>query len=465
MDEEKIGERSEALRGGSAAEDARSIGGLDEWKAMEPPADFADRVMAARDAGAQKSPPTRRLRAAIGAGLLLATAAAWLFAVRGGDAIGQAAPLQRASLQLGRRGIAVAEAGARLDWQVRSGDARIRQSAGNVFYRVEKGGPFVVSTPAGDVTVQGTCFRVEVEPMLSKQQVIAAGVGAAIASTVLVSVYEGRVLLANEHGKTVLSAGEQGSARSGRAPDALAQNNDAVASKNGAIAQNSTPPPEGITREQLLLRDQQQRAELDKLRARVQQLEVADKNGDGKKKDERPFFDPSKDELQQMAKDCKLKWDHPPIVSNIDGMGFKNTPELGITDQERAEIIRVRGELNARVLKDLRGLYVEVTGDKTGADSLAPQALENEIMSKSPEEILQQVFYKLSHERAGMAAAPTSTAGEPAAERLMRMMTNLGDDYEQKLGAAIGPDRAHQLRAEQNGWGSRSQASVGCPGE
>jgi hypothetical protein len=444
--------------------DDEKIPGLDEWQPAEPPADFADKVMAARDASAQKSQP-RRLRAAIGAGLLLASAAAWLFAVRGGDGVGQAAPLQRASLQLGRRGIAVAEAGARLDWQVKSGEARIHQTAGNVFYRVEKGGPFVVSTPAGDITVQGTCFRVEVDPMLGKQQLVAAGVGAAIASTVLVSVYEGRVLLANEHGKTALSAGEQGSARSGRAPDAIAQNSDALASKNDALAQNSAPPPEGITREQLLVRDQQQRTELEKLRTRVGELEAASKSADGKKKDERPFFDPSKDELQQMAKDCKLKWDHPPIVSNIDGMGFKNTPELGITDQERAEIIRVRTEENGRVLKELRSLYVEVTGDKSGAESLAPQALENEIMSKSPEETMQQVFYKLSHERAGLVAAPASTAGEPAAERLMRLMTGLGDDYEQKLGGAIGPDRAHQLRADQNGWGSRSQAQVGCPGE
>ena len=301
--------------------------------------------------------------------------------------------------------------------------------------------------------------------MIGKQQLVAAGFGAAIASTVLVSVYEGRVLLANEHGKTVLQAGEKGSAASGRAPDAVAQNSDGPTAKNYAVAQNSAPPPEGITREQLLTRDQQQRAELDKLRARVQELEVASKSADGKKKDERPFFDPSKDELQQMAKDCKLKWDHPPVVSNIDGMGFKNTPELGITDQEKAEIIKVRTEENARVLKELRALYVEVTGDKAGAESLAPEALENEIMNKSPEAIVQQVFYKLSHERAGLMAPPASTAGEPAAERLMRMMTSLGDEYEQKLGAAIGPDRAHQLRTEQNGWGSRSQASVGCPGE
>jgi hypothetical protein len=434
--------------------DDEKIPGLDEWQPQEPPDGFADRVMAARDATAQKSPRVRAGRALLGAGLLVASVAAWLFAARSGDAVGEHFLDARASISIGRRGVAVAEAGARLAWRVKSGDARVQQTAGNVFYRVEHGGPFVVATPAGEVTVQGTCFRVEVEQM---KPVVAAGIGAVVATTVLVSVYEGRVLLANEHGKTVLSAGEQASARSGERPTAASS-----MSAPGSFAALQQNPEQGITREQLLQREQLQRAELEKLRARVHELELAQPADAKGKKEERPFFEPSKEDLQALARDCKLKWDHPTISVTPSSLNPKRAAEMGFSDQERAEVDRVAADENARVLKELRALYIEVTGDKGGADSLAPQALENEIMSKSPESVVQQVFFKLSHERAGLQSTAQGTS---AVERLMRLMTGLGDDYEQKLGAALGPDRARQFRAEHNGWDNRSQSSFGCPDE
>jgi hypothetical protein len=472
-DEEKpIGEPSGARRGASreavpsGMPDSIDREALDSWQVAEPPAGFADRVMAAREAAASEpAPRPGRKRAIVGALFLLSSAAVWLWMVSWGNGGGQVAAAARTSVKLGSRGIAVAEAGARLDWKVERGEALVEQQAGNVFYRVEKGGAFVVATPAGEVRVQGTCFRVEVDPMLSRQAVIAAGVGAVAATTILVTVYEGRVLLANEKGKTVLAAGEKGEARAGETPSVMAEN--AAMQQKSVAAVPIAPPAEGVTREQLLERDREQRVELEKLRTRVQQLETQATTAgkDGKKKDERPFFDPSKEELQQMAKECKLKWDVPSIGLQPQTVGQKRANELGLSEQERTEINRVRAELNTRVLKELRTLYVEVTGDKTAADSLAPQALENEILSKSPEQVVEQIFYKISHERAGLQAPPANLQATPAAERLMRLLTGLGDEYEQKLGAAIGPDRARQLRAENNGWDSRSQASVGCPGE
>src|SRR5438105_8541579 len=120
--------------------DDEPIAGLEEWTAPEPPAGFADRVMAARDANAQKS-PSRRLRALLGAALLVGSAAAWLLAARAGDAAGEADFDARASLKIGGRGVAVAEAGARLSYRVHRGEAQVEQTVGDVFYRVEHGGP------------------------------------------------------------------------------------------------------------------------------------------------------------------------------------------------------------------------------------------------------------------------------------------------------------------------------------
>jgi hypothetical protein len=448
--------------------DEDRIPGLNAWEAPLPPAGFADRVMQAHQNAAPRAAPAGRpLRALLGAALLVTAAAGWLVAARAGDADGEAAPAARASLAIGRRGIAVAEAGAQLRWQVKSGVAQVHQNAGDVFYRVDKGGgSFVVATPAGRVTVQGTCFRVEVNPMASKQTMMAAGVGAVAATALLVTVYEGRVLLANEHGQTTLAAGEQASVRAGEGPSA-ARPASQLAAQAKSAALDSAPPGAGASREELLARDQTQRAELARLQARVRELEAAaSAGGGGQKKDDRPFFDPSKEELQAMAKDCKLKWDAPTLGLQPQPMGPKTAAELGLSEQERTEVNRVDADENQRVLTQLRALYVEVTGDRAGADSLTPEALENEITAKSPESTVQQVFYKLSHERAGMQAPPGDATGQTPLERMMRLMTTLGDDYEQRLAAAIGPDRARQLRNENGGgWGSRSQSSYGCPGE
>ena len=45
----------------------------------------------------------------------------------------------------------------------------------------------------------------------------------------------------------------------------------------------------------------------------------------------------------------------------------------------------------------------------------------------------------------------------------MRLLTGLGDSYEKSLGGAIGSDRAHRMRTQNDGWGSKSVSSYGCP--
>jgi hypothetical protein len=324
----------------------------------------------------------------------------------------------------------------------------------------------VVSTPAGDVEVKGTCFRVEVNPMaLSRQAVVAASVGAMAATTVLVTVYEGRVLLANERGRTELQAGEQASVRAGEAPSVAGPARGAVGA-TVAAADAVPAPPSGATREELLARDQAQRAELAGLRGRVRALEdeVASAKARASAK-ESPFFEPTKDELTAMAKECKLRWDTPSLGLTAPQMGERRASEAGISEDERRGINKVSAEMNAHVLGDLRALYVEVTGDKAGAESLDPQALGQEILTKSPEGEVKQVYARLSRERAGLAAPPTGGKGGSAAERLMRLLTTLGDGYEHDLAQVIGPERAHALRAKNNGWDNRSRSSFGCPEE
>ncbi|MGZ3441839.1 MAG: hypothetical protein ACXVDD_20105 [Polyangia bacterium] len=437
--------------------------------AAEPPAGFAERVVGAwqkeRAAAAATARPRRRgLSLAVG-GLTLAAAAVMLLWLRpppsptGGERAGDHQVGERTTFHVGGRATAVAEAGSALSWRVTpGGEARVQQSAGDVFYRVEKGGPFVVSTAAGDVTVLGTCFRVEVQPM-DKKAAMAAGVGALAATMILVSVYEGRVLLANERGRTELAAGERGTAQGAGAPARLAAE---MAKSVARIAAQLPPPAAGATREELLKRDADQREELARLRAEVQAMESrAVEPFDRKAGD--AYFNPPKDELLQMAKECKLKWDAPPLSLTPETMSDKLAQESGVSDEERRQFNRVTAEFDQRMIAQLRALYVEVTGDKAGADSLTPQAMETEIRSKVPDAMAQEAYWRLSHERAGLIAPSTDTHTASPMERFLRLETSAGDSYERELGAAIGPARAHALRAGNGGWGSRWVSGSDCP--
>ncbi|HZS37062.1 MAG TPA: hypothetical protein VFF06_09550 [Polyangia bacterium] len=437
------------------------------WPAPEPPADFAARAAAAwkREQSSAQPAPRRRIGAARAVLVLLPLAAAAIFLwwPRAPEA-GARVVTSRESITLGARGVAVAEAGAALAWRVDGRAALITQDAGSVFYRVERGGPFIVRTAAGEVRVQGTCFRVEVDPMgLSKKGLVQMGAGAALATTVLVTVYEGKVLFANEHGKTALAAGEHASARGDSAPGAA---QSSTAPQVSAIDRAAlSPPPEGMTRDELLARDRQQRAEIERLRASLKHAEEsADPNAsdrmDGSKT---PFYAPSKDELQQLAKDCKLKWDAPHVGVEPQTLDKKLAAELGLSDQDRAAYDRVSADMNARVTAQLRALYVELTGDKTGADTLTPHALEAEIYAKSRQKDLRDVYYRMSRERAGLMPPPADVSSAQPIERMQRLMSGLGDTFEADLAQAIGPDHAHALRNQHGGWSSRSVSSYGCP--
>ncbi len=291
-----------------------------------------------------------------------------------------------------------------------------------------------------------------------RSRVVAALVGAIAAAAILLAVQARRARTEAQRAHDACAGGESTPSWSSARGDDPARRDEAQR------AHLAAPPPDGTTREALLQRDQQQRAEIARLRERVRGLENdlaaargAASSGDGS------FFNPSKDELLQMARDCKLKWDTPGLGLEPPRLGPKRAADFGLGDEDVKQVNRVTAETNARVLAELRQLYVEVTGDKAGADALTPQALVTEITAKSPDGLAQQVFWRLSQERAGLIPSPADRGGESPLERMMRMLTGLGDSYERDLGAAIGPDLAHSMRARNGGWSSRSSSSMGCP--
>lgn len=167
-----------------------------------PPPDFADRVIARHEAARHAA--TRRRRITLAALALAAAAALLLLAQPDPSADGAHEATTRTTLTLPARGLAVAEPGAALRWHT-AGAMRVEQTRGRIFYRIDDG-PLTVATPAGDITVRGTCFTVEVDPMPSRLKT--AALGALAGAAVTVAVYEGRVALQNDRGTLELAAGD-----------------------------------------------------------------------------------------------------------------------------------------------------------------------------------------------------------------------------------------------------------------
>jgi hypothetical protein len=445
----------------------RERAALATFAAVEPP-DGVAREVAERAAPAATSPAPRparrpRLRRLAAAGALAAAAVLvfWSSARspdrRAGAVAGAA---HRTSVEIGRRGVAVLDAGAEVSWTLAGADAHIRQRRGNVFYRVERDGPFVVDTAAGTVTVTGTCFRVEVDPMVTRDQLKAGAVGAAIGAVVLVTVYEGKIRLANGHGQLEVGAGERAIASAATSPTAV----DTAQPKAGDPRMAAEARPRSF--EQAVLQ-----GELTRLRERNDELErKLATSPPAEPQERRPSFEvlnPSKEELLRRAKTCSVAYDRPWLGHGNEGPPIAQLQKDLDVSAEEAEIIRAsRARMAQRMNDEIRRLFIETTGDTRLAQSLSIAAMKAEINAKAPEGEAQRVYQRLSAERAGLQPLPTSPAGQSAYERLTRLETGAGDEHERDLAAELGPARARELRAKKGGWEGgegRMYRTPGCP--
>jgi hypothetical protein len=182
---------------------------LDAYEVPAVPAGIEDRLWQRMHAAA---PVRSRRWQFVAAAVAVAAAAsvAW-FVTAGSPAVarsGAANTAERTTLSVGQATL-VAEPGTALRWTADDRGARVEQRSGNVFYRVEPGRRFVVATELGELSVLGTCFRVEVSSMkLPKQGLIGGAIGAAVTAGVFVAVFEGKVSLTNARGHVEVAAGQ-----------------------------------------------------------------------------------------------------------------------------------------------------------------------------------------------------------------------------------------------------------------
>jgi hypothetical protein len=427
----------------SADERARLAG----WTPPPPPAGFADRVLAARRAAPTVRPPapTPLPRPLVIAALVVSAACAGavaMAALRGLDgapdpARGSSQGDTRRSIALGGRGVAVAEAGAALAWTV-DGAARVEQTSGSVFYRVEPGGPFTVVTPAGEIRATGTCFAVEIQPMMPARSILLSGAaGAALAAIAVVSVYEGGVIVVG----TAASPGER----------------RVAAGERVELGTRPDPAAAPVAGADVLARDQAQRARIAALEQQVATLTESTR--------EPAWIDLPPAELAKLAAECRVLMDAPSIFESEPGtiepaLGAR----LGLSAADVAAVDAVIRDVHGDYREQLRALYVEVTGDSAGAEALSPRALFQEIEDKSAVDEGPRARRRIARERAGLEVPPADGAGQSALERALRAQLAVGDATERGLAAHFGAERAHALRRGNEIFENRGSFG-GCPRE
>ncbi len=171
---------------------------LDAWDVKPLGADFEDRVMEALDAP-RSSPRRSRNRGVVRAAALSFAAAAVATATIALWPRGDTDPEDAITIRAG--------ASAQVEYTPRSHQAE--QTWGTVTYQVRRGRPFVVHTPAADITVHGTEFTVEMLTMQDERRRKYLGAGALALGGAAVAVYvaSGEVSLHNDHGRVELAPG------------------------------------------------------------------------------------------------------------------------------------------------------------------------------------------------------------------------------------------------------------------
>lgn len=471
------------------------------WTVHEPPPGFADRVAdaftgtdAAPEAEAQR-PRARWGWLAAAAGAIAAACVLWLAAASGRTTHDALDTEVLRTVALRDRALAVAQPGTRMAWEVESdGTTRVQQDAGRVFYRVDDGEAFEVHTPAGVVRVTGTCFEVDLENTTMNRQGLKAGMlGAALASAVLVTVYEGRVVLANDEGEVALGPGDRGRARASDAPSRWGSDDDdgasAIAAAGSGAASSEAdeitiPPgvdPVEVVRsqaralERLRAQKEAQEEELAALREKLGEAAAPDspaaaaararKCANASRNDDCPFLEPDQETLLEMAKCGTVKMDHPAFLSELDTPetdGFADS--LGVVDpQERAAIQKAAQRQHAQVSKTMRDLVLELGGDEAFVSSASMSTLDAFIHDQLDKETLGQVQRRISEERAGLREPPAPGSELSLEERFWRLRAELGNDFEAQLATSLGPERARELRSRHDGWpGNTSVISSDC---
>lgn len=293
---------------------------------------------------------------------------------------------------------------------------------------------------------------------MNKQLLLSGAIGAAVATGIVVTVYEGHVIADSRKGsRAEVTAGNRATlSPDGRTIVASADTPDRGSEAMVAFDQRSA------TREQLIAHAQIQQNEIAKLRTRLAELEQTTgsrDHHDNGAEEGRPWFDPSPERLASWVGECHVRADEPGFDRWQPSTSLGKN-ERGLEPNELAHVNAALSEVQTQWKALVRALYIEATGDTAGAETLSLEAMRGEIEEKGSRDEHNLVLQRIARERAGLAQPPTDLSKASPFERLFRAYIQLGDQSEQALAKRLGPERAKEIRGD--GWGSRSDWS-GCP--
>ena len=404
------------------------------WLAPAPPTGFAQRVTAGlpRRAPFAKAPAPRWRFVALVATLAVALGAGWFVLGRGSS--GRLLARERAEVALGRRAVAVLEAGAELRWR----GPRVTQTSGAVFYRVEPGAVFRVDTPSGAVEVLGTCFSIALEP-------------AAAERSMRVAVYEGRVRVLAGTRVLELAAGDAAHAdaagirREGRG--VLGVDADARP-PGGSAGQADGALVDALDERVTRLRDELStlRSEKAALDARVQRAERALARAEGAPPARHPY-DLGQDDWKELAKSGRVKFRLPCARPDF-AVSAEVAERLGLAPDDTSTIERAYAASRERVWRALRPLCAAELGSEAIADRIDRQGCEMVILESQAHRdaaAKDAAMREVAEMRAGLRPLPgPGEVLHPVVEMLL-VLTGEQARFEAELGDALGPEDARRV--------------------
>jgi hypothetical protein len=331
----------------------------------------------------------------------------------------------------------------------------VEQPAGDVFYRVQPGATFRVHTPAGEVAVLGTCFRVKVEDAVNGRDLKVGVVGAAVGAAALVSVYEGKVAVSRGGDRVTLTAGE-----SARADERGIRRGEGATAAEGARADADggraiDPVMEANANLAESVRDYKRRLEAiesqkaviaQKLAQAEQKLStVGDDGGAGSARSQ---FDLTQDDWKELAREGTVKARFPCLQprgkdGEITGAELQ---KAGFAPGDAPVLQQALEASRARLWATIRPLCVNaLQGDAAMADKLGGATcavLVRDIAASSGVDVSEDMR-EVAEIRAGLRQLPEG-GGDPVVKMTLAL-TRAGEGLEQDLAKQLGPEDAHRL--------------------
>jgi len=425
------------------------------WPADEPTQGFAERVVERARTERASRRPSRVPRFALAGVALAAAATLLLWLALGTESQGSMLARERTEVRIGSRASAVLEAGASVEWR----GPEVRQADGEIFYRVEPGGAFVVKTPAGDVSVLGTCFRVRVgqappkgEAEMKRRDLAVAAGGAALAAVAVVTVYEGRVQLSHAGGRVTLGAGESGKLGPDGAKKVTADElADAEQSLKGASGGALATANENLARDISELNRRLKGIEKEKGKLE-EQLATAErelaKRTDGGAARGRHEFDMDQQDWSELAKDGTIKYRHPCFKPSGWKPSAEQLEELGLAPDDVEPIDAAYKRSYERLWKTIRPLCAKAIGNAEVVDVLGPDTCTHVVVDalrKQENSGVGEAMRQVAEARAGQRPAPAGGKDQHPVFELFWGLTGEMSAFEADLAQSFGPEEAKRL--------------------